>query len=72
MIGNPINAKREAPELHELSSEELDAVAGGDAVNLDSAAAAITKQNETAAAQQAEENKQSKLANMTFQQHFLS
>jgi hypothetical protein len=30
MIGNAINAKSEALELHELSSEELDAVAGGD------------------------------------------
>src|SRR5215475_5325310 len=29
-IGNAINAKSEALELHELSSEELDAVAGGD------------------------------------------
>jgi len=29
MTGNAINAKSEALELHELSSEELDAVAGG-------------------------------------------
>jgi hypothetical protein len=31
MTGNAINAKSEALELHELSSEELDAVSGGDA-----------------------------------------
>jgi hypothetical protein len=30
MTGNAINTKSEAPELHELSSEELDVVAGGD------------------------------------------
>jgi hypothetical protein len=30
MTGNAINAKSEALELHELSSEELDAVSGGD------------------------------------------
>jgi hypothetical protein len=30
MAGNAINAKSEALELHELSSEELDAVSGGD------------------------------------------
>jgi hypothetical protein len=30
MTGNAINAKSEAPEQHELSSEELDAVSGGD------------------------------------------
>jgi hypothetical protein len=29
MTGNAVNAKSEALELHELSSEELDAVAGG-------------------------------------------
>ena len=29
MTGNAINAKSEALELHELSSEELDAVSGG-------------------------------------------
>jgi hypothetical protein len=29
MTGNAIKAKSEAPELHELSSEELDAVSGG-------------------------------------------
>lgn len=29
MAGNAINAKSEALELHELSSEELDAVSGG-------------------------------------------
>ena len=31
MTGNAIKAKSEALELHELSSEELDAVSGGDA-----------------------------------------
>lgn len=31
MAGNAINAKSQALELHELSSEELDAVSGGDA-----------------------------------------
>jgi hypothetical protein len=30
MTGYAINAKSEALELHELSSEELDAVSGGD------------------------------------------
>ena len=30
MTGNALNAKSEALELHELSSEELDAVSGGD------------------------------------------
>jgi len=30
MTANAINAKSEALELHELSSEELDAVSGGD------------------------------------------
>ena len=30
MIENTINAKSEALELHELSSEELDVVSGGD------------------------------------------
>jgi hypothetical protein len=29
MTGNAINAKSEALELHELSSEDLDAVSGG-------------------------------------------
>ena len=29
MTGNAINAKSEALELHELSSEQLDAVSGG-------------------------------------------
>jgi hypothetical protein len=29
MAGNAINAKSEALELHELSSDELDAVSGG-------------------------------------------
>jgi len=29
MTGNAINAKSKALELHELSSEELDAVSGG-------------------------------------------
>jgi hypothetical protein len=29
MTGNAINAKSEALELHELSSEELDRVSGG-------------------------------------------
>jgi hypothetical protein len=29
MTANAINAKSEAPKLHELSSEELDAVSGG-------------------------------------------
>jgi len=29
MTGNAINAKSEALELHELSSEELEAVSGG-------------------------------------------
>jgi hypothetical protein len=29
MTGNAINAKSEALELHDLSSEELDAVSGG-------------------------------------------
>ena len=29
MTGNAINAKSEALKLHELSSEELDAVSGG-------------------------------------------
>jgi hypothetical protein len=29
MAGNAVNAKSEALELHELSSEELDAVSGG-------------------------------------------
>lgn len=33
MTGNAINAKSEALELHELSSEELDAVSGGDAIS---------------------------------------
>jgi hypothetical protein len=33
MTGNAINAKSEALELHELSSEELDAVSGGDKAN---------------------------------------
>jgi hypothetical protein len=32
MTGNAINAKSEALELHELSSEELDAVSGGSPV----------------------------------------
>jgi hypothetical protein len=32
MTGNAINAKSEALELHELSSEELDAVSGGNKV----------------------------------------
>ena len=36
MTANAINAKSEALELHELSSEELDAVSGGDkAVDLE-------------------------------------
>ena len=29
MTGNAVNAKSEALDLHELSSEELDAVSGG-------------------------------------------
>ncbi len=29
MTGHAVNAKREALELHELSSKELDAVSGG-------------------------------------------
>jgi hypothetical protein len=33
MTGNAIKAKSEALELHELSSEELDAVSGGDAIS---------------------------------------
>jgi hypothetical protein len=34
MIGNAINAKSEALELHGLSSEELDAVSGGNKVKV--------------------------------------
>ncbi len=34
MTGNAINAEREALELHELSSEQLDAVSGGSFVSI--------------------------------------
>ncbi|MBR1224510.1 MULTISPECIES: hypothetical protein [unclassified Bradyrhizobium] len=34
MTGNAINAKSEALELHELSSEELDAASGGNKVKV--------------------------------------
>jgi hypothetical protein len=51
------NAKSEALEPRKLSSEELDAVAGGDAVNLDNAAAAQAHQNSLNQAQQAADNK---------------
>jgi hypothetical protein len=33
MTGNAINAKGEALDLHELSSEELDAVSGGSLIS---------------------------------------
>jgi hypothetical protein len=53
MAGNAINAKSEAPELQELSSEELDAVSGGDAA---------------ADAQKAADNKKQAEASKVFQQ----
>ena len=53
MAGNVINAKNEALELHELSSEELDAVSGGDA-----------KENQ----QQMQENRKQAEALKVFQQ----
>ena len=53
MAGNAINAKNEALELHELSSEELDAVSGGDA-----------KENQ----QQMQENRKQAEALKAFQQ----
>jgi hypothetical protein len=56
MTGNAINAKSEALELHEMSSEELDAVSGGDIKNQD----ALNQQHID------EENKQAAAAFMTF------
>jgi hypothetical protein len=70
MTGNAINAKSEALELHELSSEELDAVSGGDGMDISgaaSAAAAQKNQNALNAAQQEAENKAAMQATMTFQ-----
>ena len=55
MTGNAINSKR-APEQHELSSEELDAVSGGD------------KATEIAQAQAAAEDKKQASALKGFQQ----
>ena len=58
MTGNAINAKSKALELHELSSEDLDAVAGGD----------INNQNAQAQAQREEEDRNAAKGAMTFQQ----
>ena len=56
MAGNAINAKSEALELHELSSEELDAVSGGDK----KATAAMTKQAQADLQAQLEQNAEDK------------
>jgi hypothetical protein len=63
MTGNAINAKGEAPELHELSSEELDAVSGGSMAAL----IAQAKQN-VENAQQDRDNKKQAGALKGFQQ----
>jgi hypothetical protein len=48
MTGNAIKAKSEALELHELSSEELDAVSGGDAASEQAKINAENKKQEEA------------------------
>jgi hypothetical protein len=58
MTANAINAKSEALDLHELSSEELDAVSGGMDTNCGTSAQAMANQNAQAAADQAEYNRQ--------------
>jgi hypothetical protein len=67
MTGYAINAKSEAVELHELSSEELDAVSGGDKAATD----AMIKQAQAdaqEAVQRDQENKKQADAVKGFQQ----
>jgi hypothetical protein len=62
MTGNAINAKSEALELHELSSEELDAVSGGTTISEQAKIDALEN------AQKAQEDKKQADALKGFQQ----